>query len=216
MSLIHVWRDVSMLPWMKPFTEWRVARKWDRAGRPIPAPPIVKQRIVKEALRRSGCDTVIETGTFTGDMVDALVGHARRIVSIELDDGLYVRACARFKGLRAVELLHGDSSVLFPQVVGQLTQPAFFWLDGHYAGPLTARAAVASSISPEVAALLDHPIGGHVVLIDDARQFSGEDGYPTVEGLRQSILARQPAAPFSVEDDIIRWVSTPAPAAAGQ
>jgi hypothetical protein len=214
MSLIHVWRDVSMLPWMKPFTEWRVARKWDRAGRPIPAPPIVKQRIVKEALRQSGFDTVIETGTFTGDMVDALVGHASRIVSIELDDGLYSRACERFKAVPGVELLHGDSSVLFPQVVAQLTRPAFFWLDGHYAGPLTARTELASSISSEIAALLDHPIGGHVVLIDDARQFSGEEGYPTVEGLRQGILARQPSAPFSVQDDIIRWVSTPAAPAA--
>jgi hypothetical protein len=207
MAIVQLWRGISMHPWLRPFTEWRVFRKWERAGRPIPAPPIVKQRIVKTALRESGAATVVETGTFTGDMVDALVGRASRIVSIELDDALHARARQRFAGTRSVELLHGDSAVLFPKVVAQLTAPSFFWLDGHWAGGGTARTSVASPVSHEIAALLDHPVSGHVVLIDDAREFTGEDGYPTVDALRRTILARQPDAEFEVKDDIIRWVS---------
>jgi hypothetical protein len=206
---VRLWRRLSMHPWMRPFTEWRVFRRWERAGRPVPAPPIVKQRIVKAILRESGVDTVVETGTFTGDMVAALVGRASRIVSVELDDTLYERAVRRFASIPTVELLHGDSALLLPRVVEQLAGPALFWLDGHYAGSGTARTNVASPISEEVAALLNHPASGHVVLIDDARYFTGEDGYPTVDALRGAILARQPEADFVVKDDIIHWTSRP-------
>jgi hypothetical protein len=203
--MLSLWRRLSMSPWMRPFTEWRVYRKWVAQGRPIPAPPIVKQHIVKQCLREAGLSTVVETGTFTGDMVDALLPVARRIVSIELDDRLYAAARRRFEGAAHVELLHGDSGALLPRVIGALDCPALFWLDGHYTGAGSARGAVDSPIVAEIGALLVHPASGHVVLIDDAREFSGRDGYPTLEELRGMILRRRPDARFSVADDIIRW-----------
>ena len=107
-----------MAPWILPFTEWRIHRQWVRAGRPIPAPPLVKQRIVREYLWRYRLDTVIETGTFTGDMVQALRGRARRIVSIELDDTLYANACRRFSGVPAVELQRFFSNSLRDRLGG--------------------------------------------------------------------------------------------------
>ena len=209
MGVTAVWRRVSMHPVVRPFTEWRVHRKWVRDGRPVPPPPIVKQRVVKAALQRHGLDTVIETGTYTGEMVAALVGHARRIVSIELDDALHAAAVRRFADAPQVELLHGDSGRLLPSVVARLDRPALFWLDGHYTGTGTARTDVASPIVGEVETLLGHAIPGHVVLIDDAREFTGEDGYPTIEALRAMVVRRQPRAVFVVEDDIIRWISCP-------
>ena len=36
-SLLSRWRDLSMSPWMRPFTEWRVYWKWHVRGRLIPA-----------------------------------------------------------------------------------------------------------------------------------------------------------------------------------
>ena len=200
-----------MLPWMRPFTEWRVYWKWHRRGRLIPAPPIVKQRIVKAHLRRSGASTVVETGTFRGDMVDALAPIAARIVSIELDDQLYAAACRRFAAHAHVELLHGDSGTLLPGILSTLDRPALFWLDGHYTGVGSARTEVDSPIVTEIEALLQHPVPGHVVLIDDAREFSGTGGYPTVDRLRGMILERQPLAHFVVADDIIQWTTHPNP-----
>jgi hypothetical protein len=175
----------------------------------VPAPPIVKQRIVKQALRSHGLDTVVETGTFTGEMVHALVGAARRIVSIELDAALYEAAARRFAGQPGVEILHGDSGRLLPSVARRFTSPVLFWLDGHYTVAGTARTDVASPIVREIETLLDQPVAGHVVLIDDARCFTGEDGYPTIDGLRRLIAARQPAATVTVVDDIISWVTRP-------
>jgi hypothetical protein len=213
-GLLAHWRNFSMLPWMRPFTEWRVYKKWNRLGRRTPAPPIVKQRIVKEYLRRSGASTVVETGTFRGDMVDALAPLARRIVSIELDDRLYAEAGRRFAGQDHIELVHGDSAALLPGIISKLDRPALFWLDGHYTGIGSARTEVDSPIVAEIEALLEHSIAGHVVLIDDAREFSGTGGYPTIDELRSMILKRQPSSQFSVADDIIRWTTRPEPVAA--
>jgi hypothetical protein len=208
-GLLARWRSFSMLPSIRPFTEWRVYWKWHRRGRLIPAPPIVKQRIVKGCLRRSGASTVVETGTFKGDMVDALAPIARRIVSIELDDQLYAAARRRFAGQRHIELVHGDSAALLPRILGDLDRPAFFWLDGHYTGAGSARTEIDSPILAEIEALLVHPVPGHVVLIDDAREFSGTGGYPTIDELRSMILKRQPLSQFSVADDIVRWTTHP-------
>ena len=61
--MIQAWRRLSVHPVMRPLTEWRVYRTWDRAGRPVPAPPMVKQRILKQALRRHGLGVVVETGS---------------------------------------------------------------------------------------------------------------------------------------------------------
>ena len=205
----QLWRQASMHPVLRPSTEWRVHRKWTRAGRPVPAPPIVKQRVVKRALRTHALDTVIETGTFTGEMVAALVGCARRIVSIELDDALYEAAVRRFAHAPGVELLHGDSARLLAPLVKELSRPALFWLDGHYTGPGSARTDVASPIVREIETILAHPMPGHVVLIDDAREFTGQDGYPTINALRDMVRRVQPRAEFVVEDDIIRWISKP-------
>jgi hypothetical protein len=209
LHLLLRWRQLSMLPWMRPFTEWRVYWKWHMQGRPIPAPPIVKQRIVKGYLRRSGASTVVETGTFTGDMVDALAPIAGRIVSIELDDRLYAAALRRFAGQAHVELLQGDSGALLPRVISGLDRPALFWLDGHYTGSGSARTEVDSPIRAEIEALLANPVPGHVVLIDDAREFSGTGGYPTIDELRAMILVRQPLSQFTVADDIVRWTMCP-------
>jgi hypothetical protein len=207
--LLSLWRRFSMVPAMRPFTEWRVYRKWHRQGRRIPAPPIVKQRIVKSHLRRCGAATVVETGTFRGDMVDVLAPMATRIVSIELDDQLYGAACRRFAAHPHVELLHGDSGALLPGILSELDRPALFWLDGHYTGTGSARTDVDSPILAEIEALLQHSVPGHVVLIDDAREFSGTGGYPTIDRLRRMILERQPLSEFVVADDIIRWTTRP-------
>jgi len=205
MSLIHVWLRWSMAPWMRPFTEWRVYRAWSRAGRPVPAPPIVKQRLVRQCLQAHRLDAVVETGTFTGDMVDALMEHARRIVSIELDPRLYTAARRRFDGHPRVQLLHGDSANLLPSVIAGLNGRALFWLDGHYtvgvAGPERA-----SPILNELRALLETPPQGHVIMVDDIRLFVGRDGYPTVDAIRGLIHDRRPHARVDVADDILCWV----------
>lgn len=194
-----------MRPAVRPFTERRIGLQWRLAGRPIPPPPLVKQAIVKGYQRRFGPRVMIETGTFAGEMIEAVRAHFDRIVSIELHADWYVRAVERFRGCPDVTLLHGDSGSRLPEALAMLTEPALFWLDAHYSGPVTARGALDSPIVRELAAIRAHPVTGHVVLIDDMREFSGTGGYPKVGDLVRWIHEVDPGAVVEVRDDILRW-----------
>jgi hypothetical protein len=79
-------------------------------------------------------------------------------------------------------------------------------LDGHYSAGNTALGDRETPVSAEVAAILNHPVKGHVVLIDDARNFDGTHDYPTLTALRDYVHRVLPNADFSVENDIIRIV----------
>lgn len=194
-----------MHPAVRPLTEQRINLQWRLAGRPIPPPPFVKQAIVKDYQRRFDLRVFVETGTFAGDMIDALKQRFQRIVSIELDPGWHARAVERFRSDTHVSLLQGDSGVRLKEVLASLTEPALFWLDAHYSGPITARGVVDSPIAQELAALRAHPVKGHVVLIDDMRDFTGRDGYPTVDELVAWIRDGDPTAIVEVKDDVLRW-----------
>ena len=62
--------------------------RWEHDGRPVPPPSIVKQHIVKKYAREYGTTTLIETGTYLGDMLEACSHEFTRIISIELDRSL--------------------------------------------------------------------------------------------------------------------------------
>jgi hypothetical protein len=206
--LLRYWRRVSMHPWMRPLTEWRIYVQWRLAGRPVPAPPLVKQHILKTYQDRFGLRTVVETGTFTGETVEALRARADRVISIELEPALHAAALRRFAGAPNVTLLQGDSTALLPSILEQLTTPALFWLDGHYAGSGTAGAGN-SPLLQEVRTLLARPPRGDVILIDDARQLTGKDGYAALDDLVGMIRRSRQRADVRVTDDIVRWVDYP-------
>lgn len=209
MGLIHAWRRVSLLPWVRPFSEWRINTQWRLAGRPIPPPPLVKQAIVKAYQRRFGLRVFVETGTFAGEMTTAMLGRVDRIVSIELDDTWYARAVARFAGRSDVTLLHGDSGTRLGDVLAHLTEPALFWLDAHYSGPITARGPLDSPIGQELSRIAAHPVRGHVVLVDDMRDFTGRGGYPEASALVASLRAAHPGDIVEIRDDVLRWHRRP-------
>jgi hypothetical protein len=204
-GLIATWRRLSMHPLMRPLTERRIGLQWRMAGRPIPPPPIVKQALVKAYQRRFDLRVFVETGTFAGEMIAAVAGRFERVISIELDSGWHARAVARFGAENTVTLLQGDSGVRLREVLASVAEPALFWLDAHYSGPLTARGTLDSPIVQELDAIRLHPVAGHVVLIDDMRYFTGTDGYPRDVDLVQWIRTADPRGLVEIRDDILRW-----------
>jgi hypothetical protein len=205
MTLIERWRRLSMHPAIKPLTERRIHAQWMMAGRPIPAPPIVKQRILRRYRDRYALDTLVETGTFTGETVEALRRSCVQIVSIELAPALHAACVQRFDGIANVRLLEGDSAALLPGIVAGLTAPALFWLDGHYTGGDSAGDGHAP-LMDEIAALLARPARGDVILIDDARCLTGHGGYPSVDAVYAAVRAARPRAEITLADDVIRWI----------
>lgn len=177
---------------------------WLRRGRTGSAPPLVKRRAVRRYARRFGATTLIETGTFKGDMVAATRRSFRQIFSIELHPGLAADARKRFAGDKAVSILQGDSAKLLNEILDEVDRPALFWLDAHYSGGITAQGEEETPVLNELRTILEHPVAGHVLLIDDAREFGGSSSYPTIPEVRSLVNEKRPALRFSVASDIIR------------
>jgi len=103
-----------------------------------------------------------------------------------------------------ITIIHGDSGEVLGEVLAHINQPCLFWLDGHYSGGITVKGELETPIRRELSHIFRHSIAGcHVIIIDDARGFTGEYDYPTIEELRDiSRLAGFDS--FEVKNDIIR------------
>src|SRR3989442_483264 len=202
---------------MKKFFDWWHARRrqraleeWERQGRPVPPPHVVKQSILRRYAQQYHLKIFVETGTYRGDMVEAMKPLFHKIYSIELSDTLFAEAKHRFKRHSHIELLHGDSGKELGRIMERLDQPALFWLDGHYSAGDTARAETDTPIYQELDHILRAPALGHVIVIDDARCFGSDPAYPTIQALREYVRSKRPRARIAVEDDSIR-ITPPEP-----
>jgi hypothetical protein len=163
-----------------------------------------KRRVIRELQQRYGVRVFVETGTYLGDMTAAMLPYFAQLHSIELGADLYAGACRRFAGSPQVHLYQGDSAEVLPRIVNELNEPALFWLDAHFSGGITARGTEDTPIARELAIIFGQRIPDHVILIDDARHFSGTNDYPSVEQLRGYVAAAAPQHTLDVDSDIIR------------
>ncbi|OHB77310.1 MAG: hypothetical protein A2Z34_00220 [Planctomycetes bacterium RBG_16_59_8] len=163
-----------------------------------------KERAVRKYLAWYSLRILIETGTYRGDMVEAMKRSFDRIYSIELDPILFEKARLRFKDTTHVSILHGDSGEALARLLPGIHEPVLFWLDAHYSEGDTARGKRETPIVNEIGSILSHPVKRHVILIDDARCFAGENDYPTVEEIVRMTRTVLPDAVVEVRDDIIR------------
>jgi hypothetical protein len=180
--------------------------KWNKNGRPVPAPHIVKQMLIKEYKDKYGYSVLVETGTFKGDMVEAQKKRFRKIFSIELGADLYEKAVRRFKKDKNVKILQGDSGIILPEVMLELNEPAIFFLDGHYSSGITAKGEKDCPIYGELDAIFNSTDYDHVLLIDDARCFVGQGDYPTINELTEYIRSKNNKYQVEVKHDVIRYV----------
>lgn len=179
-------------------------RSWHNAGEPAPPPNAVKRRIVASYASLFGAETFIETGTLYGDMDYSMKDRFKSIYSIELNEDLWRRAARRFRHYRHIQILHGDSGEVLPQILEHVSCKCLFWLDGHYSGGITAKGIMETPIMKEIQVILQHPVKGHVILIDDARCFDGTRDYPKLNELKDFIASRAPDYMFSTVKDVIR------------
>jgi hypothetical protein len=130
----------------------------------------------------------IETGTYKGEMIDAMKGEFKKLYSIELSDALYEEAKIKFAKEKNVELLHGDSGKILPRILETIDEPALFWLDAHYSDGITARGEVDTPIEKELKTIFSHKIKNHIIVIDDASDFNGKNDYPKKGALKNMAL----------------------------
>jgi len=179
--------------------------QWQKEGTIGAMPNYGKQQTVIEYIKRFKPEVFIETGTYKGKMIYAVMPYIENIFSIELSAPHFERAQDRFAGYPNIKIIHGQSGEVLPELMKNIKQSCIFWLDAHYSGGSTAKGELESPIEQELECILNHKRSeDHIILIDDARCFVGKDGYPKIEKLKQHILQHHPDWVFNVEDDIIR------------
>ena len=177
---------------------------WQKNDFPVPPPESVKRRTLAAYGSAFQIGTLIETGTFRGDTIQALRGQFQQLYSIELGRELAARAQFRFRKHSKIKIIEGDSGAVLPTLLSNIRTPCLFWLDGHYSGGVTAQGNIDTPIGQELKIILSHPIRDHVILIDDARLFNGTQDYPTIDELKQLFAEMRPDFQFSVANDVIR------------
>jgi hypothetical protein len=169
-------------------------------------PHSVKQSTIKEYQQKYGYTTLVETGTYKGDMVEAQKTIFDKIISIELGFDLFEKAKERFKYDKNVIIVQGDSGKVLPLILKEINEPVIFWLDGHYSGGITAKGDKKCPILEELDAILNDKRFNHILLIDDARCFIGDGDYPTIKKLTEYIRSKNDQYQVEVKHDIIRCV----------
>lgn len=155
--------------------------------------------------------TLVETGTFMGDTVEHFKNSFKKVISIELAEDLAKKAQKRFENDNNVVIIQGDSGKVLKDLVRDAAEPILFWLDGHYSSEFfvgeeyirTARTDVDTPVEEELNTILKSSLN-HIVLIDDARLFTGLGDYPSISKLKR--MVRRSGKPYKivVENDIIR------------
>lgn len=176
---------------------------WYLSGMPNPPIYSYKRKMILRLAKDFPAKIFIETGTCSGDTVDSVRKRFSKIYSIELDEGLALKAKKRFEKQPHIEILQGDSGRLLKQVLQEVEGPIVFWLDGHYSGEGTAKSDIETPIFEELKAIFEHECKNHLILIDDARCFDGTHDYPTLEGLKEYVMANNPKLHLSVQHDVI-------------
>lgn len=123
--------------------------------------------------------TFVEAGTYLGETVAQAVqsGLFDTIYSIELSSQLARAAKEKFRSVNNVEIIEGDSSVVFPALLKFIEGRAMFWLDAHWSKGFTALGPKVSSVTDELEALAHHPVKNHTIMIDDMRYMTLDEGY---------------------------------------
>ncbi len=177
--------------------------KWKTGATEFP-PHIIKQKTLRSYAKKHHLSILVETGTCYGDMVAAMRGMFDRIYTIELSTALYERAKLRFKEHESIEVINGDSGVELGKLLPRINRPALFWLDGHYSGGITVRGEKDTPIFEELRHILGGSDRGHVIIIDDARLFGRDPGYPALEDLKKTVFSLRKNSEIHIADDMIR------------
>jgi hypothetical protein len=175
---------------------------WILRGRPSRSPHLLKQKVVREYGEKFGLKTLVETGTYYGEMVAAMRNRFDRIYSIEYVPALAQRASRKFASDEHIRIFCGDSRVVMPEVLALLNGSALFWLDAGYYGWVGIRTNE-QRLSAELEMILSHPYP-HVILLDDARGLTGKDGIPSVGDVKAYVESRFPQRSVEVKYDIMR------------
>ena len=129
-------------------------------------------------------ETFIETGSAQGDGIKAaLAAGFNKIYSIEVQPALYQHCKTQFDSDPRVTLAFGDSGVQLGNILTNVNEQCFFWLDGHYSGGNTGHSGKETPLLDELEHISKHGISTHTIAVDDTRDWRNSSRRDTVNGI---------------------------------
>lgn len=168
-----------------------------------------KHSTILEYGKKFDCNVFVETGTEKGDTVEAMRPYFSKIYSIELGPNYWAAAAMRFVMYPHIRILNGDSGEILPTLLSTISQKEskiIFWLDAHwkYDSIVTEK----SNPTTEELDAIFRFCPNSIVLIDDARRFTGENRFgnctPRLDVLENYVTKTNLNLTFEIKSDIIR------------
>jgi len=178
--------------------------EWESAGAIVPGrsvPEEVKWFVLLNEAEKNNHDTLIETGTATGDTLLHVYSFFNKIYSFELMQTYYEVAKRNTQNISHITLFNESSAgEQFASLINSLTGPALFYLDAHFSGEGTGQDNSLETpdvpVREELTIILESPYK-HTIVIDDARVFQGEEfhseeyaQYPSMEEIARFVKSK--------------------------
>lgn len=147
-------------------------------------PHHAKGELISQYLNTADANVLVETGTATGAMIEAILGELgpdlEKVFTIEMSPEYHKVAKSNLSKYGNVKCLLGNSAAKIVDVLNELKKDdkVVFYLDAHYSGPNTARWKKSDTpILSELHEIFVNRTGNDVIMIDDARLFEGMPFY---------------------------------------
>lgn len=145
----------------------------------------------------------VETGTFLGATTSEAAKIFDQVYTIELSPELAKQAQETLKNFKNVQVYQGDSGKEMAALLPKISQPIFFYLDGHYSEYQTAKGTLNTPVIEELSAIAKAKKLDSVIIVDDIRCFqksrfpekiSGTcwEGYPSLAQVVDALLEINP------------------------
>ena len=145
-----------------------------------PAPYYQKHALLRDFFPSDS--VAIETGTYLGETTQMLGRQCNEVVSFEPYRPLFEFNSHQFRKYANIQIVNNTSENGLESSLSKLEGNVSFWLDGHFSGDGTFGDLANSSPVLRELEIIESWLksGGNAwIAIDDARLFTGNDGYPT-------------------------------------
>ncbi|MER9661610.1 hypothetical protein [Mesorhizobium sp. M0159] len=146
-------------------------------NRPFVPHSLTKLHNMKTCRDMTGAMTAVEIGSYKGVTTKRMSHLFEKVISVEIDEALYLQASKRCAGRKNVELLLGDGAKLLPEIAARVNK-ALIFLDGHFSGGETGQGDEPEPVLKELDLIAPFISNFVAVVVDDFRLFGVEPGWP--------------------------------------
>lgn len=112
----------------------------------------------------------IETGTLNGDTIFSLEPYFDKLYTVEFSEKYYNNTKNKYNGNK-INFILGDSSIVFENLLPNITDKCIFFLDGHWSGGDTGQSTKDCPLDEEITHINNLFTNDAIIIVDDFRLF---------------------------------------------